>query len=157
MDLIDDARPSLEGGSMKKSFATLAAGCALILSAGAHGATWSTSVPFTNVVASSPFEAGGYPVPPGDTAPDPGSCRLGTYNSNRSESWIAVKPGSEDLVGTSKVFFENFSTWYDFHNGSYTIPGGTPVANNIVQGVRVHLHRHAGDAAELDEQHRSDR
>jgi hypothetical protein len=134
MDLIDDARPSLEGGSMKKSFATLAAGCALILSAGAHGATWSTSVPFTNVVASSPFEAGGYPVPPGDTAPDPGSCRLGTYNSNRSESWIAVKPGSEDLVGTSKVFFENFSTWYDFHNGSYTIPGGTPVANNIVQG-----------------------
>jgi hypothetical protein len=73
-------------------------------------------------------------VPPGQTAPDPGTCRLGDYNANRSESWIAVKPGTEDLVGTSKVFFEKFSTFYDFHLGSYTIPGGTPAGNNIVQG-----------------------
>src|SRR5919197_1095422 len=92
-------------------------------------ASWSSSVPFTNQVASSPFQAGGYPVPPGQTAPDPGTCRLGDYNANRSESWIAVKPGTEDLVGTSKVFFEKFSTFYDFHLGSYAIPNGTPGAN----------------------------
>src|SRR6266508_6557970 len=95
---------------------------------------WASSVPFTNEVASSPFRAGGYPVAPGQTAPDPGTCRLGDYNANRSESWIAVKPGTEDLVGTSKVFFEKFSTFYDFHLGAYTIVGGTPTGNNIVHG-----------------------
>ena len=84
----------------------------------ALAAPWTASVTFTNQVASTPFRAGGYPVPPGQTAPDPGTCRLGDYNANRSESWIAVKPGTEDLVGTSKVFFEQFSTFYDFHLGS---------------------------------------
>jgi hypothetical protein len=88
----------------------------------------------TNAVASSPVEGGGYPVPAGRTKPDPGTCRLGNYNSNRSESWIAVKPGTEDLVGTSKFFFETFSTFYMFHLGSYRILGGTPVDNNQVQG-----------------------
>jgi hypothetical protein len=88
----------------------------------------------TNAVASSPVEGGGYPVPAGNTKPDPGTCRLGDYNSNRSESWIAVKPGTEDLVGTSKFFFETFSTFYMFHLGSYRILGGTPVDNNQVQG-----------------------
>ena len=95
---------------------------------------WTASVQFTNEVASSPFRGGGYPVPPGQTAPDPGTCRLGDYYGNRSESWIAVKPGSDDLVGTSKVFFEKYSTFYDFHLGSYTILGGKPAGNNIVQG-----------------------
>ena len=82
-----------------------------------------------------------HPVPggwlPGATGPDgagSGDLSAGDYNANRSESWIAVKPGTEDLVGTSKVFFEKFSTFYDFHLGSYTIPGGTPAGNNIVQG-----------------------
>ncbi|MGH2577162.1 MAG: sialidase family protein, partial [Actinomycetota bacterium] len=74
------------------------------------------------------------PVPAGQTAPDPGTCRLGDYNANRSESWIAVKPGTEDLVGTSKVFFEKFSTFYDFHNGSYTISDGAAAGNNIIHG-----------------------
>jgi hypothetical protein len=77
---------------------------------------------------------GGYPVPPGQTAPDPGTCRAGLYNSNLSESWIAVKPGTEDLVGTSKFFFEKFSTFYDFHLGSFTIHDGKAVAANQVQG-----------------------
>lgn len=95
---------------------------------------WSTSVSFTNQVASTPFTGGGYPVPAGATAPVPGTCRSGQYNSNRSESWIAVKPGTEDLVGTSKIFFETFSTFYDFHLGSYTFLNGKPVANNQVQG-----------------------
>ncbi len=103
-------------------------------SAGFAANGWSTVVGFTNQAASSPFTAGGYPVPPGATAPLAGTCRLGVYNANRSESWIAVKPGTEDLVGTSKVFFEKYSTFYDFHLGSYTIVNGTPVANNIVQG-----------------------
>jgi hypothetical protein len=100
----------------------------------ALAATWLNAVPFTNEVASSPFQGGGYPVPEGSTAPLPGTCRLGDYNANRSESWIAVKPGTEDLVGTSKVFFEKFSTFYMFHNGSYTMRGGNPGPNNIVHG-----------------------
>ena len=73
-------------------------------------------------------------MPPGSTAPVPGTCRAGALNSNHSESWVAVKPGTEDLVGTSKFFFENFSTFYDFHLGSYAIPGGVPAGNNQVQG-----------------------
>jgi hypothetical protein len=112
----------------------LAAASALALAATASAGNWRTSVPVTNVVASTPFEGGGYPVPSGSTAPLPGTCRLGDYNANRSESWIAVRPGTEDLVGTSKVFFEKFSTFYMFHLGSYTIRNGKPAGNNIVQG-----------------------
>jgi hypothetical protein len=95
---------------------------------------WRTSVTVTNEVVSRPVEGGGYPVPPGQTAPEPGTCRAGSYNSNFSESWIAVKPGTEDLVGTSKFFFEKYSTFYDFHLGSYTIRDGRAVAANQVQG-----------------------
>ena len=86
---------------------------------------WQTSVSATNEVVSGPVLGGGYPVPPGQTAPDPGTCRPGLYNSNFSESWLAVEPGTENLVGTSKYFFETFSTFYDFHLGSFTIEGGT--------------------------------
>jgi len=108
---------------MKKLAVALVVLAAVLFPNMALAAPWTSGVTFTNQVASTPFQAGGYPVPPGQTAPDPGTCRLGDYNANRSESWIAVKPGTEDLVGTSKVFFEKFSTFYDFHNGSYTIPG----------------------------------
>jgi hypothetical protein len=45
-----------------------------------------------------------------------------------------VKPGTEDLVGTSKFFFEKYSTFYDFHLGSFTISNGQTVATNQVQG-----------------------
>jgi hypothetical protein len=95
---------------------------------------WRSSVSATNTVVSRPAEGGGYPVPPGQTAPDPGTCRAGLYNSNFSESWLAVKPGTEDLVGTSKLFFEKYSTFYDFHLGSFTISNGQTVAANQVQG-----------------------
>src|SRR6476620_7093433 len=95
---------------------------------------WQASVPFTNQVASTPFQGGGYPVAPGSTAPQPGTCRLGTYNANRSESWLAVRPGSEDIVGVSKAFFEKYSTFYDFHLAGYTIPGGTPAGNSMITG-----------------------
>jgi len=120
--------------AVRKLILGLVATGALVLAATATAGTWNASVSFTNQVASTPFTGGGYPVPPGSTAPLPGTCRLGDYNANRSESWIAVKPGTEDLVGTSKVFFEKFSTFYMFHLGSYTMSGGEPGGNNIVQG-----------------------
>src|SRR5919108_5046249 len=123
-----------EEAAMKKLAGGLLVLAVVLVPNLAWAAPWTSSVRFTNQVASTPFEAGGYPVPPRQTAPDPGTCRLGDYNANRSESWIAVKPGTEDLVGTSKVFFEKFSTFYDFHLGSYAIVGGTPAGNNIVQG-----------------------
>jgi hypothetical protein len=119
---------------MKRLVVGLAACAALTWAASASAAGWSGDVLFTNQVASSPTKGGGYPDPPGSDAPVPGTCRLGDYNSNRSESWIAVKPGTEDLVGASKFFFENFSTFYNFHLGSYTIPGGTPAGNSQVTG-----------------------
>lgn len=96
---------------------------------------WASQVPITNAVASTPFRAGGYAgYDPGATAPNPGSCRLGEYNANWSESWLAVRPGSENLIGTSKAFFEKYSTFYNFHLGSHTIVNGQPAGSNIVQG-----------------------
>jgi len=107
----------------------------LVFQASSAGAAasplWSSSVAFTNVVASSPVAGGGYPANPEYV---PGTCGPQQLNSNRSESWIAVKPGTEDLVGTSKFFISKWSTFYDFHLGSYKILGGTPVSNNQVQG-----------------------
>ena len=64
----------------------------------------------TEEVANEVIDGGGYPVPPGATKPDPGTCGPGKYNSNRSESWIAVQPKTETLVGVSKLFFEKYST-----------------------------------------------
>src|SRR5256714_6617294 len=88
----------------------------------------------TNVVASSPVEGGGYPVPPGSTKPLPGTCGAQHLNSNHSESWLAVKPGTEDIVGSSKFFIGKWSTFYDFHLGTYTISNSTVLAENQVQG-----------------------
>jgi hypothetical protein len=110
--------------------AALALGLALAASAAAGG--WSSSVTYTNQVASSPTSGGGYPDPSG--APAPGACRSGSFDANHSESWLAVEPGTENLVGASKFFFENFSTFYNFYLGSYTIPNGTPSSDNQVQG-----------------------
>jgi hypothetical protein len=87
-----------------------------------------------NVVADGVVIGGGYPVAPGAARPDPGTCRLGRYDSNRSESWVAVMPGTETLVGTSKLFFENFSTFYDFHLGAFAIRAGAVVGQSQVQG-----------------------
>jgi hypothetical protein len=88
----------------------------------------------TNVQVSSPVEGGGYPVPPGSTKPVPGTCGPQHLNSNHSESWLAVKPGTEDIVGASKFFIDKWSTFYDFHLGSYTILNGATAATNQVQG-----------------------
>lgn len=119
---------------MKRLLAVLGA-AALVGSGTARAASpWHDSVPFTNRVASSPTTGGGYPVPPGSTVPLAGTCRRGPYDANHSESSVAVRPGTEDLVGSSKFFFDRFSTFYQFHLGSYAMPNGTPTSNNQVQG-----------------------
>ena len=118
---------------MRRLVVGLAVTCALVL-AGAASAAWNTPVG-TNAVASVPVAGGGYPIPPGSDAPGAGLCRAGQYNSNRSESWVAVEPGTENLVGVSKFFFETFSTFYDFHLGAYSMPGGTaPGPNTQIPG-----------------------
>jgi hypothetical protein len=98
------------------------------------GSLLSPTVPFTNVVASSPTSGGGYPVPPGSRVPVAGTCRVGPFDANHSESWLAVKPGTENLVGSSKFFFDKYSTFYMFYLGAYQILAGTPSGNNQVQG-----------------------
>ena len=114
--------------------ATPAAGVASPGAAAASGPRWTSSVPFTNHVASSRTTGGGYPVPPGQTFPNPGTCGPGSLDSNHSESWIAVQPGTENLVGSSKFFFGKYSKFYDHYLGSYRILNGTPSGDNQVQG-----------------------
>jgi hypothetical protein len=111
--------------------AVLSAG--VLIFAATASAEWSTPVG-TNVIADGVIAGGGYPDPPGSTKPEPGTCRAGLYNSNRSESWIAVKPGTESLVGVSKIFFENFSTFYNFHLGGFAIQNGAVTGQSQVQG-----------------------
>jgi hypothetical protein len=100
----------------------------------AAAADWNGSVPFTNQVASSPTTGGGYPIPPGSRVPVAGTCRLGPFDANHSESWIAVDPGSENLVGSSKFFFDIYSTFYMFYLGAHQIVNGVPISNNQIQG-----------------------
>ena len=125
---------------MKRLAATLAVLAATVVTAGAApagaggAASWSGSVAFTNAVASSPTTGGGYPVPPGSRVPAAGTCREGPFDANHSESWLAVKPGTEDLVGSSKFFFDKYSTFYMFYLGAHQILSGTPSGNNQVQG-----------------------
>jgi len=96
--------------------------------------SWQVPIGLTNVVASSPTTGAGYPVPPGERVPVAGTCGAGPFNANHSESWIAVKPGTEDLVGSSKFFFDKYSTFYMFYLGAHQIPHGTPSGNNQIQG-----------------------
>src|SRR6266545_7414621 len=125
----------MRGGNLVKRLITaLVALIVLAWATPAAAASWSSSVMFTNQVASSPTMGGGYPVPAGQTAPDPGTCRLGDYNSNHSESCVAEQPTTENLVGVSKFFFEKYSTFYDFHLGAYSIPNGTPAGNVQLPG-----------------------
>jgi hypothetical protein len=97
----------------------------------AHHSPWLAAVPFTNRVVSSPTSGGGFPDSSG--VPVPGTCVAGPYDSNHYESWLAVKPGTETIVGVSKYFFDRFSTFHNFHVGALTIDGAT-ATNRIVQG-----------------------
>ena len=117
---------------MRKLFAVLIAMGVLGVAGNAAAAGWTSTVPFTNQVASSPVPGGGYPDQ--GTVPVPGTCTSGSMNSNRSESWIAVQPGTENAVGTSKFFFDKYSTFYNFYLGAYTIKNGKVGANTFVPG-----------------------
>ncbi len=117
---------------MKRIAVAVAALAALAFAATASAGTWSFVG--TNQVASSPTSGAGYPVPPGQRVPDAGTCRAGPFDANHSESWLAVKPGTEDLVGSSKFFFDKYSTFYMFYLGAYQILGGKPAGNNQIQG-----------------------
>jgi len=54
--------------AMKKLAGALLVLAVVLLPNVALAAPWTSSVTFTNQVASSPFRAGGDPVPPGHTA-----------------------------------------------------------------------------------------
>jgi hypothetical protein len=101
-------------------------------SGGGGAPLWSSPVTATNTVVSTPTSGGGYPENPpvegGCVGPSPNN-----FNSNHSESELAVEPGTEQIVGTSKFFFDKFSTGYNFYVGSYNI-NGSAHSNNIVQG-----------------------
>src|SRR3954470_19187685 len=119
---------------MKGLIVAIAFALAFVCAPTASAAGWVTPAGTTNTVADQVIAGGGYPDPPGSTKPQPGTCRPGLYNANRSESWIAVKPGTEQLVGVSKIFFENFSTFYNFHLGAYAITNGAVTGASQVQG-----------------------
>jgi hypothetical protein len=120
-------------------FAAVVAGSGLAAvpvtaAAGSSDSGWTSAVSFSNQVASTPTSGGGYPVPAGQTFPNPGTCEAGALDSNHSESWIAVKPGTEDMIGNSKFFFGNYSEFYNFYLGTIRILNGTPAGDNQVQG-----------------------
>ncbi|MDX6424743.1 MAG: hypothetical protein QOD52_148 [Gaiellaceae bacterium] len=117
---------------MKKLHAALVlvAALALVVQAAADAAPPLVK----NVVASSPVNGGGYPVPAGASLPTPGTCGPISLNANHSESWLAVKPGSETLVGSSKFFVDRYSTYYDFYLGAYSMPNGSPAGNVQMPG-----------------------
>jgi len=102
------------------------------LAAGGGSPLWSSPLSATNTVVSSPTSGGGYPENP----PVEGGCvgpSANNFNANHSESELAVEPGSEQIVGSSKFFFDKFSTGYNFYLGSYNINGGNH-SDNIIQG-----------------------
>ena len=101
---------------------------------GAVGSPPGTTAGVSNAVASFPTTGGGYPVPAGQTSPTAGTCRAGSFDANHSESWLAVKPGTEDVLGVSKFFFDLYSSDYMFYLGAYQIPNGVPASDNQVQG-----------------------
>src|SRR2546423_7211611 len=86
-----------------------------VLSGASASSAGAWSFVGTNTVVSKPVSGGGYPVPPGSTLPTPGTCRAGSYNSNHSESWLAVQPGTETIGGEPKVYFAKLSTVSAFH------------------------------------------
>ena len=116
---------------MKKLIAALCVLAGLVFATTAS-ASWNFVG--ANQVASTPMNGAGYPVPPGSRVPEAGTCQRGPFNANHSESWIAVKPGTEDLVGSAKYFFDKYSTFYMFYLGAIQITGGTPTGNNQIQG-----------------------
>jgi hypothetical protein len=126
-------------GFHRSTFKLFAAGAlslvALAPSTPATGQSlWSSPVTATNMVVSSPTSGGGYPENPpvagGCVGPTAGKSN---FNANHSESDLTVEPGTEQIVGSSKFFFDKFSTGYNFYLGSYDI-NGPAHTNTIIQG-----------------------
>ncbi len=107
---------------------------ALVAASQAAAGTWTAPRGLVNAVVSPPVQGGGYADPPGSNAPVAGQCGPIALNSNHSESWLAVQPGTENLVGASKFFVDRYSTFYNFYLGSYSLPGGQLAGANQVQG-----------------------
>jgi hypothetical protein len=80
---------------------------------------WAGTVRFRQQVVSSPTRGGGYP----GAEPAPGGCVRGRYDSNFSESALALRPRSEQLVGGAKAFFGRWSTFKSSHTVSFSLPG----------------------------------
>src|SRR5258708_30120072 len=105
----------LTGAGLAGTPAALAAVVAGPGAAAVGGPGWASSVPFTNQVASSSAAGGGYPVPPGQTFPNPGTCRAGRLDSNHSESLIAGKTGAQGLGGNPMVFLWHYYKCYGLY------------------------------------------
>ena len=119
---------------MKKLFAAAAFALVLVSVSSATAGGWTVPTGTKNTVVSPPVQGGGYPDPAGATKPVPGTCGVQQFDSNHSESWLAVQPGTESIVGASKFFVSKYSTFYNFYLGSYTIQASKPVAANQIQG-----------------------
>ena len=85
---------------------------ALAFAAAASAGGWSASVAYTNQVASTPFTGGGYPVPPGATAPLPGTCRAGSFNSNQRSSASFIGDYFGLAISQGNIYALNVSTHY---------------------------------------------
>jgi len=90
---------------------------------------WSKAVPFTERVASSPVSGGGYP----GSAPAPGGCVRASYDSNFSEASLALRPGSEQLAGGAKAYFDRWSTYKAQHTVSFAF-SGKQITTHLVGG-----------------------
>ena len=87
-------------------------------------------MPASERVVSDVMVAGGYP----GAAPAPGACRAGLYDANYSETALARRPGSEQLVGGAKAYFAAFSTYKAQHTASFTLPTSGRSATHPVGG-----------------------
>ena len=143
---------------MRRALASISV--VMFLGAAALAATAQAEAPWafagTNVVASSPVEGGGYPVPPGRTKPDPGTCRRGattrTARSPGSRSSPAPRTWSARRSSSSRSSAPSTTS-----TSARTDPRRRARWQQPGAGLRLRLDRHAGHAAELDEQHRPER
>ena len=85
---------------MKKLFAAAAFALLLFSVSSATAGGWTVPTGTKNTVVSPPVQGGGYPDPVGATKPVPGTCGVQQFDSNHSESWLAVQPGTESIVGS---------------------------------------------------------
>src|SRR5690242_18053687 len=87
--------------------------------------------PGSERIVSTPFTAGGYP----GAKPAPGGCVAAPYDANFSESVLAARPGSEQLAGGVKAYFNAWSTFKAYHTAAFAFgPGNARPSTHIVNG-----------------------